>query len=317
MKVVLVGYRTLPVVVALVPLLWWVDQSLISMQAKRPRLVKQAVLFNRDDLLGDGAALRNTFEAWEWRMFFPRDGDNFHHGKHILRRIISHVEDLAELIGFKYEALETEEERRTDVYLDIGDPSVGLKYRGEEKDGGKESGVLLELKLRKRLAEQNGFFSSRSYVLEDWDKLVRKPFSTSEGIKGVVKVLESALEEYSALKKGSAEERFGFDVHMEELIREARDRAQSPKTFQMVEIDKVRFREKIEFKAKTQTYVFKFEVTSVHIKGHKWWSVAIEGMFASCCEWLFPLSCLTYVPSRKNRLTQSSVLCVCRYCSIY
>eukprot|EP00188_Purpureofilum_apyrenoidigerum_P006292 Plantae.Rhodophyta-Purpureofilum_apyrenoidigerum.ctg9507.p2 GENE.Plantae.Rhodophyta-Purpureofilum_apyrenoidigerum.ctg9507~~Plantae.Rhodophyta-Purpureofilum_apyrenoidigerum.ctg9507.p2 ORF type:complete len:335 (-),score=75.75 Plantae.Rhodophyta-Purpureofilum_apyrenoidigerum.ctg9507:1605-2609(-) len=294
-KVVLEVRPSLVVVLGLVFLLWQVDRSLESMQAKRARLIERGTLFTGQNVLGDGATLTNSFEAWEWRMFFPRKNDNFDHGEHILQRIIEHVEDLSDLIGFKSEHSEQKKEKRTDVYIDIGDSSVGLKYRGEEKDEdnnndknkdktkNKNDDVLLELKLRKRIAKQQGFFSSRSYELEDWDKLVRKPFDTSEGTNGVVKVLEAALDEYNALKNGTIGERFRYDTHMEELISEAVERARSPSAFHMVKIGKTRFRKKVEFKAKSQTNVFKFEVTSVHVNKDKWWSVAIEGSHKVLC----------------------------------
>lgn len=96
--------------------------------------------------------LTPAFGVWEWRMFYPkRAADEVHYGRNLLDGIVRKAMKIAWMAGYGEDDLEvkrTHSERRTDVYVDIGEESVGLKYRGQEPGETVDEEVLVELKVR-------------------------------------------------------------------------------------------------------------------------------------------------------------------------
>mmetsp|Transcript_5557 Transcript_5557/g.7808 ORF Transcript_5557/g.7808 Transcript_5557/m.7808 type:complete len:345 (-) Transcript_5557:319-1353(-) len=224
-----------------------------------------------------GALLTQTIEGWEWRAFYPKEeSEDIALGEKKLKVMLENVLHIAKLIGFKtkrnklnHEDVET----RSDIYVVVPDPGAGLKYRG---DGGKED-TLLELKLRTRTVTEFGFFSDRDYVLEDWDKMIRKPLGKDRGRDVVLEILETAVQEYDARQFGSAEDRFRFNPQVKRLLLLAEESAENESKFKQVSMTKTRYLDRLSLVSKVLTVNFKFEVTAVKLDDSEWWSIGIEG----------------------------------------
>uniref|UniRef100_A0A7S3E9E3 Uncharacterized protein n=1 Tax=Rhodosorus marinus TaxID=101924 RepID=A0A7S3E9E3_9RHOD len=180
------------------------------------------------------ALLTQTIEGWEWRAFYPKEkGEKESLGKKKLHVMLDNVLEVAKLIGFKKKKSQLSHddvETRSDIYIVVPDPGAGLKYRG---DGGKED-TLLELKLRTRTVTEYGFFSDRDYVLEDWDKMIRKPLGKSRGRDVVLDILQEAVQEYDARQFGSKEDRFRFNPEVKSLLGLAKESAENESKFKQV-----------------------------------------------------------------------------------
>lgn len=211
-----------------------------------------------------GEGVTNTFDVWEWRLFYPwAPEDDIHHGHELLEEIVEQVTRIATRIGYREKDVQVSRrnpESRTDVYIDIGEEDIGMKYRGRQAREIETKGVFLELKvshyqstrdmcvcvyisrvyyhyvslpsacpqLRKRIRYQKGFFSGRNYSMEAWDKLVSTSIDVDAGSKAIVDVLQQAVDEFDRFKVGNKAEQFRYNPVKDKLLRQAIAAAEAP-----------------------------------------------------------------------------------------